>query len=179
MSNRGAVTVLRLEGPRPSVDFRATTLEGLLGPALRLNERDSTALWAEIAAVGALVGTERRGSGGIVWRLCPTPSASPALLARIRSGLTSAEGFFDWGGGLLWLTLDAAEAGPDAGAGLVRAAIKQAGGHATLIRAADEVRGAIPVFEPAQPALDALARRVKASFDPHGILNPGRMQEGL
>ena len=61
----------------------------------------------------------------------------------------------------------------------MRAAIKQAGGHATLIRAADEVRGAIPVFEPAQPALDALARRVKASFDPHGILNPGRMQEGL
>ena len=136
-------------------------------------------LWAEIAAVGALLGAERRGSGGIVWRLCPTPSAAPALLARIRSGLASAEGFYDWGGGLLWLTLDAAEAGPDAGAGLVRAAVKQAGGHATLIRAADEVRSAVPVFEPAPPALDALARRVKASFDPHGILNPGRMQEGL
>ncbi len=179
VSDRGAVTVLRLEGPRPSVDFRATTLEGLLGPALRLNDRDSTALWAEIAAVGALIGAERRGSAGIVWRLCPTPSAAPALLARIRSGLASAEGFYDWGGGLLWLTLDAAEAGPDAGAGLVRAAIRQAGGHATLVRATDDMRGAVPVFEPAQPALDALARRVKASFDPHGILNPGRMQEGL
>ena len=179
VANCGAVTVMRLEGPRPSVDFRATTLEGLLGPALRLNTRDSTALWAEIAAVGALVGDDRRGTAGLVWRICPTPSAAPALLARIRSGLAFAEGFYDWGGGLLWLTLDAAEAGPDAGAGLVRAAVRAAGGHATLIRATDDVRSAVPVFEPAQPALDALARRVKASFDPHGILNPGRMQEGL
>ena len=174
VSNGAAITVMRLEGPRPSVDFRATTLQGLLGPASRLSDRDSTALWAEIAAVGSLVSAER-----LVWRICPTPSAAPALLARIRSGLGSAEGFYDWGGGLVWLTLDAVEAGPDGGAGLVRAAVQAAGGHATLIRAPDTLRSTVPVFEPAPRALEALSRRVKASFDPHGILNPGRMQEGL
>ena len=179
VSGGRAATVLRLEGPRPSVDFRATTLQGLLGPTTRLNERDSTALWTEIATVDPLIGADRRGLAGIVWRICPTPSAAPALLARIRSELASAEGFYDWGGGLLWLTLDAAEAGPDACASLVRAAVRAAGGHATLIRATDDLRSAVPVFEPAPPALDALARRVKASFDPGGLLNPGRMQEGL
>jgi glycolate oxidase FAD binding subunit len=40
------------------------------------------------------------------------------------------------------------------------------------------VRRAVPVFEPQAPPLAALAARVKLSFDPHGILNPGRMVEG-
>jgi glycolate oxidase FAD binding subunit len=37
------------------------------------------------------------------------------------------------------------------------------------------VRAAVPVFQPEPPALAALARRVKESFDPANILNPGRM----
>ena len=82
-----------------------------------------------------------------------------------------------WCGGLVWLSLETAEAGPDGGAGLVRAALAQAGGHATLIRAPEALRAVVPVFEPMEPALAALTRRVKAGFDPRGILNPGRMQE--
>ena len=53
------------------------------------------------------------------------------------------------------------------------------GGHATLIRAPDAIRASVAVFEPSEGALDALARRVKGSFDPKGILNPGRMQQGV
>lgn len=171
----GAATVLRLEGPRPSVDYRAAALQALFGAGDRLNHRESSALWTEIGAVHGLLGDGAR----VVWRLCPTPSAAPALLRRVASRLASAEGFYDWGGGLLWLSLDGAEAGPDGGAAIVRAALGENGGHATLIRAPDAVRAVGPVFQPAQPALAALARRVKAGFDPRGILNPGRMQEGM
>jgi glycolate oxidase FAD binding subunit len=35
------------------------------------------------------------------------------------------------------------------------------------------------VFEPEEGALAALTRRVKENFDPRGVLNPGRMFEGL
>jgi hypothetical protein len=42
-----------------------------------------------------------------------------------------------------------------------RAAVARVGGHATLIRGADAVRAAVPVFEPQPPALAALSRRVK------------------
>ena len=38
---------------------------------------------------------------------------------------------------------------------------------------------AIDVFEPQYPALTALSRRVKESFDPKGVLNPGRMWAGV
>ena len=63
----------------------------------------------------------------------------------------------------------------DAAAGVVRAAVKAVGGHATLVRAPAPLRAAIDVFEPQEPGLAALTKRVKESFDPNGVLNPGRM----
>ena len=49
------------------------------------------------------------------------------------------------------------------------------GGHATLVRASAELRRAVPVFQPQEPALARLSARVKDSFDPKRILNRGRM----
>ena len=88
------------------------------------------------------------------------------------------ETVLDWGGGLVWLSLDVREAGPDAGAGIVRTALKPRGGHATLIVAPEAARGRVPVFEPEEAALGELTARIKTQFDPFGVLNPGRMREG-
>jgi glycolate oxidase FAD binding subunit len=41
------------------------------------------------------------------------------------------------------------------------------------------LRASVDVFQPQEPALAALSRRVKESFDPHGVLNPGRMWAGV
>jgi glycolate oxidase FAD binding subunit len=67
----------------------------------------------------------------------------------------------------------------DAGAGPVRRAVSACGGHATLIRASASQRAAAAVFEPQDGALAGLSRRVKESFDPRGVLNPGRMWAGV
>jgi glycolate oxidase FAD binding subunit len=40
------------------------------------------------------------------------------------------------------------------------------------------LRSAVAVFEPQPPALAALSARVKESFDPRRILNPGRIFDG-
>lgn len=71
----------------------------------------------------------------------------------------------EWGGALRWVFTDA-------DAATVRAAARAAGGHATLFRAP---RKEGPVFTPLPAPLLALHKRVKRAFDPHGILNPGRM----
>ena len=84
--------------------------------------------------------------------------------------------FYDWAGGLIWLTIEAAA---DAGAALIHRAVRTLGGHATLIRAPTSVRATIDVFAPQDPALAALTKRVKESFDPQGVLNPGRMWAGV
>ena len=170
----GAVTALRLEGPRPSVEARANAIEALLGHGVRLDEAETQTFWKEIGSVHTLLDPGLR----IVWRLNPTPSAAPALVQAIAGKYGSAEAYFDWGGGLVWLGLDAQDAGPDAGAAMVRGAAKQAGGYATLIAAPEQVRASIAVFEPAEGALASLAARIKRGFDPQGVLNPGRMHDG-
>jgi glycolate oxidase FAD binding subunit len=53
------------------------------------------------------------------------------------------------------------------------------GGHATLIRAPAAVRAATDVFPSQDAGLAALTKRIKASFDPTGVLNPGRMWAGV
>ncbi len=170
----GAVTAMRLEGPRPSVAYRIDALEALVGRGARLGNAETEAFWSEIGAVQPFLAPRSR----IVWRLCPTPSQAPSVAYSILSGLQSAEFYFDWGGGLIWLSLDAEEAGPDAGAGIVRPVVKSAGGHATLVVAPEAIRASVPVFEPMSAGLAQLTARVKSGFDPSGVLNPGRMQEG-
>jgi len=51
--------------------------------------------------------------------------------------------------------------------------------HATLIRAPASVRAALDVFAPEAPGIAAVSKRVKESFDPKGVLNPGRMWAGV
>jgi glycolate oxidase FAD binding subunit len=169
----GAVTALRLEGPAPSVTFRAKALEALFGHGARLDENDTARLWREVGKVRPLLA---RGVN-CVWRLCPTPSLAPLVVNALRGKFPLVEAFYDWGGGLVWLSLDAGDAGPDGGAARVRSAMANAGGHSTLVVAPDATRAAAPAFEPVHGALAALSKRVKTSFDPNGVFNPGRMQE--
>ena len=170
----GSATILRLEGPHPSVVYRAGELETAQSGCFRLEMSDSNALWQEIGAVQPLLAA----TDSIVWRVCTTPNAAPALLQHVQKLLPVAEGFYDWGGGLLWIEIPA-DAPEGAAANILRAALAPSGGHATLLRAAASIRSRIPVFQPVAAALEALSRRVKSGFDPHGILNPGRMQQGI
>jgi glycolate oxidase FAD binding subunit len=171
----GPLTLLRLEGPHPSVDFRAAAFDRAHGGITRLMGEDSARLWQEIAAVAPLLGADN----SLVWRICPTPSGAPAILREVRETLDEVEAFYDWGGGLLWLAIDPSQAGADAGAAVIRTAVATFGGHAMLLRAPAEMRKIVPVFEPAPVPLMALTRRVKDSFDPNAVLNPGRMHEGV
>jgi glycolate oxidase FAD binding subunit len=70
----------------------------------------------------------------------------------------------EWGGSQRW--------GRGGDAHLVREAATKAGGHATLFRGGGNSVG---VFQPLSPVLMHLHRRLKAAFDPRGVLNPGRL----
>ena len=165
-----ALTLLRLEGPGPSVDARAAALRDELagfGACEEVRGADSARLWQAVRDVAPLTAAADRA----VWRLSVPPNVGPEIAALLAEALDGTY-FFDWGGGLVWL---AVKPGADAGAGAIRQAIQASGGHATLIRAPDALRVAVPVFQPLPPALAALTARVKESFDPKRILNRGRM----
>ena len=177
----GAVTALRLEGFSPSVAARKDALEALMKPFGELataDEARSPALWTAIRDVtpfAAHASTPSPREDKPLWRISTAPSRGAELTAAIaRSAPTRV--FYDWAGGLIWLTV---EADDDAGAAHVQRAVRTLGGHATLIRAPTSVRAAIDVFAPQDRALAALTKRVKESFDPQGVLNPGRMWAGV
>jgi glycolate oxidase FAD binding subunit len=102
-----------------------------------------------------------------VWRAFVPPAAAAAVAAEIDAPLWLG----DWAGGVLWL-------GVLPGGDTVREAVTRAGGHAVLLRAAEETRERIDVFAPEDEARAALTRSVKAAFDPMHLFNPSRMWDG-
>jgi len=169
-----AATVLRLEGVAPSVKHRQEQLAALVkgfGAVTVLDEAASRALWRDVRDVKAFAVASARHRP--VWRISTAPAQAHRLVDLITP---AAQMFYDWAGGLVWLGMPYADE-PDAGS--VRNAAAELGGHATLIRAPAAVRATVDVFQPEGPGLRALNKRVKESFDPNGVLNPGRMWAGV
>ncbi len=101
------------------------------------------------------------GGDAPLWRFS-VPSVTPPL------DLPGAQ-LLEWGGAQRWVRADA-------DATSMHATAAKAGGHATLFRGGDKTGG---VFAPLPGALMEVHRRLKQSFDPYGVFNPGRLHPEL
>lgn len=137
---------VRLSGAEPAVRAARQKLGGE-------EVDDAAAFWRQIRDHQL----ELFRNHGAQWRISLKPTAPPLAF--------DAPQLIEWGGALRWVTADL-------DAALVREQAARAGGHATLFRGGDKRPG---VFHPLTPALQAVHRRLKATFDPHGILNRGRL----
>ncbi|MDE2005318.1 MAG: FAD-binding protein [Rhodospirillales bacterium] len=166
------VALVRIEDFAASVAYRIERLAALLGgfgATETIADEASRALWRALrdaAPLGAVA------AGEAVWRVSVRPSAGPAVLAAALAA--GGRGFLDWGGGLAWI----AGAADGAMQTAVTDAARAARGTWMLLRAPEVFAAAADVLPPEAPALAAIAARVKAAFDPRGILNPGRMGAG-
>ena len=170
-----AATIFRLEGVAPSVKHRKGALITLLRPfgdIAYLGEENSQALWRSVRDASPFAADGLSGERPL-WRVSTAPGKASEIASLIPA---SAEMFYDWAGGLIWI---APLPTFDGGAAPVRKAVAALGGHATLIRAPAALRASVDVFEPQDTGLAALSKRVKESFDPSGVLNPGRMWAGV
>ncbi len=141
---------LRLSGARAGVDAAARVVGGE-------DLEDGGAFWFSLREQTLPF---FQGSGAL-WRLSLPPATPPLGL--------EGEWFLDWGGAQRWLRSDAP-------AGQIRKAATEAGGHASLFRGGDR-QG--QVFQPLDAVLQRLHRNLKASFDPQGVFNPGRLYAEL
>ena len=175
-ASREAVTLLRLEGITASAAHRAAALGKALssyGMAEILDDAASAAVWSSVRDVQPFAANGALGAWP-VWRIVCPPASGGALGERLARD-TGGDVIYDWGGGLIWAALPPK---PDAQAALVRQRVGEAVGHATLLRASEEVRRNVDVFHPQPAALPRLSERVRQSFDPKNILNRGRMIRG-
>ena len=104
--------------------------------------------------------TARPQPGALLWRLS-LPQTAPALQLPYPV-------LVEWHGGLRWLWA------PASAAAALQAAARQVGGSATVFWSGDaSPAGAPQALTAADAALGAISQRLKASFDPQGIFNPG------
>jgi len=141
------VLTIRLSGAQAAVD----AAEKKLGGAELSNGDD---FWRDLREQSHAFFADPEAP---LWRLS-LPSVTPAL------ALDGVQ-LIEWGGAQRWYR---GQATADA----IRTAAIAAGGHASLYRGGDKRVG---VFHPLAPAVAAIHRKLKASFDPSGIFNPGRM----
>lgn len=132
---------------------------------------------AGVAAAVAKIGGERMAEGGAFWQSLREQShpffaragslARIALPATTHANIRSASGdtLIEWGGAQRWLR-DVADVVA------LRSEIAELGGHVTCFRGGP---AGVTVFHPLPSALVPLHQRLKRTFDPAGILNPGRL----
>lgn len=141
---------LRLAGSSAGVRAACSTLGGE-------SLSGSTAWWRELREHEH---SFFKGEGRL-WRFSLPPATPPLDLP--------GQWFIDWGGAQRWLKSDLP-------AQDIWQAASLAGGHATLFR---DRKDQDEVFQPLSPALHAVHKRIKHAFDPHGILNPGKLYAGF
>lgn len=172
-AERQAVTALRIENFSRLVGYRKSRLLDELaafGDMHELDHENSLAFWGELQQMSIMC-----GSDAPLWRISTSPQSGAKIISAL-SGYMDCNAYYDWSGGLIWLEVLSTT---DASAADIRRAVASNGGHATLIRAAPEIRAAVEVFQPLEPGVERLTRAIKKSFDPAGVLNPGRMYPGI
>lgn len=147
--HEGAAWV-RLSGAQPAVQAAQTVVGGdRVFPALARRWWDAVRDY-----------THPVFSGETVWRVSVPSTAAPLKLP--------SEPLIDWGGALRWYAGNMSDFD-------VRGLALAAGGTALRWNGA----GAESRFHPLPRAILEIHRRLKRSFDPDGIFNPGRLVAGL
>lgn len=159
------ITLLRVAGFAPSVEYRCHALPRLLaahGSLSRMEEAEAALLWHEAMTGDAL-------KGAIRWRVHLPPRLAPCFIDIGRAG-GLVDWAMDWGGGRLWLGFDQPVRVP-------RKLAEADGGEAFLVQAPPEIRARIPAFQPRPKSVAALEARVRRAFDPMDVFVTGRFAE--
>ena len=170
----GFDSLIRIEGFETSVQYRASELTQRLAKFGTVDVVGDP--WAEVKDLRAWAALDT------VWRISVRPTDSLKVI-ELMQGLQQDRGFhcqLDWGGGLLWLGLEAAQmADTRAGLALHQALqrhVAQLRGHATLVTSGLLRDQELFHFQPLERAIERVSQSLREKFDPRGILNPGRMR---
>jgi glycolate oxidase FAD binding subunit len=169
--------LVRFESTEPSVDEQSTRTVRLAeeagGRAVAIRNADELREWQAHA--------ERPWrAAGTVLKLTTLPAALTETLEAVTraAGDCEIEIAGRAGLGVLLVRLDGPNQAQARAIGALRERCQPGAGSVVVLRASDELRSSIDVWGPMGDAFGVM-QAVKRSFDPHGILNPGRGPGGL
>jgi len=168
----GPITAIRMEGATLSIDHRIKKLSNELkitrDETAILSKEQSDIFWEDTRNLKVFSKLKEN-----LIRIVVPASETFELLNKLKD--FEAKYFVDWGGNLIWLQLDAINSKI---LNNIKTIVKNASGYLTIIKIEEGLKASTDVFT-IDPIKHEVSEKIKKSFDPRRILNPGKMYIGI
>ena len=172
LTQKGALIGLRVEGPVNSVDHRIEKLRKELDVLNNefsiLEQEQSNIFWEKTRKLQVFTSLQ-----GSLLRVVVPVSETFEVIQNLKKYKINY--FLDWGGSLIWLQID------EINTKILREIkeiVQKAAGYLTVIKIEEDMKATIDIFT-VDPIKYKISEKIKKSFDPKRILNPGKMYSGI
>jgi len=168
---KGSFLALRVDGDRISIDEKIKALTDELG-LIKLNStildvHQSTPFWKKINNLELFKSTKNN-----LLRVVVPPSKGNKLMQYLDN---KYKYYIDWCGSLYWIEVQAKKTNK---VGEVKKLVKELEGYLTIIKTSNEFDYEETIFTVDDIRL-LISKKIKKSFDPKRIFNPGKMYRGI
>ena len=172
LTTEGPITAIRIEGSKLSVDERINQLLKELNINNKevsiLDPSQSNIFWENTRCLKVFTNIKSN-----LFKVVIPASEVFDLTNKLKP--YNIKYFIDWGGNLIWLQLDELSLNSFK---VIRSLVKNAGGYLTIIKVDESLKASIDVFT-IDEVKYKISEKIKKSFDPKRILNPGKMYTGI
>ena len=172
LTHKGALTAIRIEGPSNSVDHRIKNLSaelGLLENEYSILESVQTKIfWNKTKNLEIFSNSKKN-----LLRIVVPISETLSVLQKMKP--YEINYFLDWGGSLIWVELEKINLKI---LREIKDIMQQHSGYFTIIKVEDDLKASADIFT-IDPIKYKISEKIKKSFDPKRIFNPGKMYSGI
>jgi len=169
---KGALTAIRIEGPKSSVDQRIKNLMKEINVNINevsiLEPEQSNLFWEKTQNLSIFSNLKSN-----LLRIVVPPSETFNLIQKIKK--YEIKYFIDWGGNLVWVEIN--KSSPKI-LKEINDTVKAIKGYLTVIKMEEYLKAQIDIFT-IEPTKYKITEKIKKSFDPKRILNPEKMYTGI
>ena len=172
LTHEGGLTAIRIEGPTNSVEQRLNRLSkelGLLDQELSiLDNEQSNIFWSRTKNLEVF-----KSLKGNLLRIVVPISETLQVIQKFKN--YEIKYFIDWGGSLIWASFDQLNTKI---LNEIKDIVRKHHGYITLIKVEEDLKASADIFT-IDPIKYKISEKIKRSFDPKRIFNPGKMYTGI
>jgi len=172
LTTKGPITAIRIEGSKLSIDERIKKLINELTVDKKeisiLDPDQSNIFWEKTRSLNVFANLTNN-----LLRIVVPGSEAFDLINKLK--IYHVKYFIDWGGNLVWAQLDQLNSSI---LKEIKTIVKILGGYLTVIKVDESLKSSIDIFT-IDDVKYKISEKIKKSFDPKRILNPGKMYTGI
>ena len=172
LTHDGGLTAIRIEGPTNSVNQRIERLSKELSLLTQeraiLDSEQSKIFWNKTQNLEVF-----KNLKGNLLRIVVPISETLEVVQKLKNNQVNY--FIDWGGNLIWMAYD------QINSKILKESqeiVKNHQGYLTIIKIEEDLKASADIFT-IDPIKYKISEKIKRSFDPKRILNPGKMYTGI